>query len=114
MDMNDVRRALFRAYANEAKRHYGLEGCKSSEAYCELLYPTWWECGGDESAFLQPYGVMVYSYALGPNRQHYFTRGETDRQIESNRWESPDFFAKAVEVINQWDAQAAVRDAEDA
>ena len=103
-DIHDVRVALWRAYQKLAESG-GIDG-KSSEGYCELLYPTIWDAQSVEE-FCRPEGVMVYSYALGPNRQHYFWRGPVDRQKESNQWFAPDPFAKAVKVIEEWEAEIA-------
>ena len=105
--MEDVRRALWAAYKKQDATPDGIEG-KSSEAWCELNYPTYWECE-TEVEFLNPCGVMVYSYARGPSRQHYFNVGKEDRQVNYYTWESPDPYAKAVEVIGQW-ANAISRD----
>jgi len=98
--IEDVRRALWEAYQREAQRECGIEG-KMSEAWCEVQYPTYWDCESLDD-FLRPCGLMVYSYALGPSRRHYFRVGKRDKQTDSNAWESPDPFAKAVEVINGW------------
>jgi len=100
MDMEDVREALWYAYKKEEESEYGVEG-KSSEAWCELQYPTWWDCETLEE-FKKPCGIMIYSYALGPSRTHYINYGEEDKQINYYTWESPDIYTKAVEVINSW------------
>lgn len=107
MDMQDVRAALYIAYKRLGATSYGIEG-KSSEGWCELQYPTYWDCETGEE-FLQPCGIMIYSYALGPSRRHYINRGKIDRQIDSTTWESPDIFRKAVEVISEWDAHTVER-----
>lgn len=99
MDMNDVRVALWRAYKKRAESEGEIDG-KSSEGYCELLYPTYWECN-TEDEFKTPHGIMIYSYALGPNRKHYIYCG-IPRKADSNIWYSPDIYRKAVEVINSW------------
>ena len=99
-DINDVRRALFEAYKKKEQSEYGIEG-KSSEGWCEVLYPTFWDCETIDE-FLKPCGIMVYSYALGPSRQHYFKYAEKEKQENYYTWYAPDFFAKAVEVINRW------------
>jgi hypothetical protein len=100
MNMEDVRRALWKAYKKAEKREYGIEG-KSSEAWCELQYPTYWDAENEDD-FIEPCGIMIYSYALGTSRQHYIKRGKVDKQINYYTWQSPDIFRKAVEVINEW------------
>jgi len=100
MDIDDVRRALWAAYKKEEKSEYGIEG-KSNEAFCSVEYPNYWECETEEE-FLMPDALMVYSYALGPSRTHYFKYGKKDKEINYYTWESPDIYAKAVEVINSW------------
>ena len=98
-DITDVRRALWAAYQHAADIGE-IEG-KSSEAWCEVRYPTFWDADSEEQ-FLQPSELMVYSYALGPSRQHYFQRSSVDKRVDSNTWKSPDIYAKAVEVIGEW------------
>lgn len=100
--MEDVRRELWKAY-KQAQSEGWLEG-KSSEAWCELEYPTFWDCETEED-FLQPCGIMIYSYALGPSRTHYINRGPKDKKVNYYTWESPDIFAKAIEVIQSWVAK---------
>ena len=100
-NMADVRRALWRAYEKAASTEYGIDG-KASDGWVELRYPTYWECE-TEDEFLQPCGIMIYSYALGPSRRHYINRGDEDRRVDHNTWESPDIFEKAVEIIESWE-----------
>lgn len=97
--MDDVRRALWDAY--EAARKAPDFMGKMAEGSCELIYPNIWECESVDE-FLEPKGIMVYSYSLGPSRQHYFLRSDEDRQDKYYSWHSRDMYAKAVEVINQW------------
>lgn len=99
-DMSDVRRAVWEAYKREERTEEGIMG-KSAEGACELLYPTYWECETLDE-FLTPSGIMIYSYAIGPSRGHHIWRGEKDQQIDSRTWESPDIYAKAVEVVRGW------------
>lgn len=100
MDIKDVRKALWEAYRLADEVEGGVEG-KSSEAYCEIMYPTYWECDTLEE-FMQPTGLMVYSYALGPSRRHYFYYSQKEYQENYYTWYAPDPFKKAVEVINSW------------
>ena len=100
MDMSDVRLALWNAYKLKEQSEYGIEG-KSSEAYCELIYPSYWECSTLDE-FLIPKGIMIYSYALGPSRSHYINYGASERDVNYYTWESPDIYEKAVKVINSW------------
>ena len=53
---------------------------------------------------------MIYSYALGPSRTHYFNRGDVERQVNYYTWEAPDFFAKAVEVVAAWADEIGTKD----
>ena len=100
MNMTDVRKALWNAYKAEEETEHGIEG-KSSEAYCELRYPTYWECDTIED-FNKPFGIMIYSYALGPSRKHYINYGTEDKEVNYYTWESPDIYTKAVQIINSW------------
>jgi hypothetical protein len=98
--MNDVRFALWAAYKKLEVTKHGIEG-KGSEGWCELKFPTFWDCQ-DADDFLEPISLMIYSYALGPSRSHFFKRGKVDRKVNYYTWEAPDIYAKAVEVINGW------------
>jgi len=100
--IEDVRRALWAAY--ETLYTVSGEICgKSDEAVCHVIYPSWWEWEGEKGLnFFEPIGLMVYSYALGPSREHYFWRGVGDYQSNYYTWHSPDPFQKAVEVIGEW------------
>ncbi len=103
MDMIDVRRALWGAYKKAQKTEYGIEG-KSSEAWCELQYPPFWDAD-DEETFIRPHRIMIFSYALGSSRRHYIEYGPEDKQVDYYIWQSPDIFKKAVEVIESWAAE---------
>lgn len=98
--IDDVRHALWNAYKKLAASEHGIEG-KSSEGWCELLFPTYWSCETADE-FCEPCGIIVFSYALGTSRRHYFNAGKVEKQIDHCTWESPDFLAKAVKVINGW------------
>lgn len=98
--IEDVRRALWKAYKKQQESEYGIEG-KLSEAYCELQFPTFWNCETEEE-FLKPRGIMIYSYALGPSRSHYVNYGPEDKEVNYYTWESPDIYKKAIEVIESW------------
>jgi hypothetical protein len=100
--MKDVRQALWNAYKKLEATSEGVCG-KSSEGWCELQYPTYWNCETSEE-FSQASGLIVYSYALGTSRTHYFNRGLVDRQVNYYTWEATDFYAKAVEIVNAWAA----------
>ena len=98
--MKDVRNTLWKAYKQLESSTNGIEG-RLSEGWCELKYPTYLNCETPDE-FCEPYGLIVYSYALGTSRMHLFNRGAIDRQVNYYTWEAPDFYAKAVEVINEW------------
>lgn len=108
MGIQEVREALWKAYKEAEKSEDGIEG-KTSEAYCELMFPTYWDCSSLEE-FCQPIGIMVYSYALGPSRRHFFFRGEEETHPNYYTWYSPDIFKKAVEVIESWERDIEERD----
>lgn len=97
--IEDVRRCLWKAYSKITKdpNYYG----KSSEAYVEVQYPNFWAVDNEED-FLKPEGLMIYSYALGPSRTHYFNFGKKESHPNYYTWVSSDPYAKAVEVIEGW------------
>lgn len=99
MDITDVRKALKKAY-DKAVQDPNYCG-KMSEAYTEVCYPSYWQSELRED-FDKPYQLMVYSYALGPSRNHYFIQSDKDRQVNYYTWHCTDMYATAVEVINGW------------
>lgn len=100
--MEDVRRALFKAYMDEQRREGTVEG-KRCEGWCSVEYPTVWDF--DEAKFLTPNALKIYSYTLGPSREHTIRLGAVDREVNYHTWESPDIFRKGVEVIESWAAE---------
>ena len=99
-DINEVRKALWLAYKKLEATEEGIEG-KSVDGCCELLYPNIWDCKSIEQ-FSTPSCIMVYSYALGPSRQHYFYQGNKESNPNYYTWISKNMYKKAVEIINQW------------
>ena len=100
-NIKDVRKALWDAYKlyfESVEDSY----CKPQEAYCDVFYPNYFECEDDFDKFCEPNGIMIYSYCLGPSRSHYIFKGKEDKQIDYDRWESPNIYKKAVEIINRW------------
>ncbi|NBQ17544.1 hypothetical protein EBU24_04455 [bacterium] len=97
-NIENVREVLWNAYELAMKNEY-FEG-KSSEGYVELLYPSIWTCNSLEE-FKQPYGIMIYSYSLGPHRSHYIYKG-TGKDNTSTWYTSGCIYEKAIEVIQSW------------
>lgn len=96
----DVRKALWDLY-EKARAHPEFCG-KTCEGFCEVRYPSIWDAD-DAAAFQRPCEIMIYSYALGPNRQHYVRQGKRDRRVSSNEWEATDICLTALEVIAGWE-----------
>jgi hypothetical protein len=73
MDKNDFDKLIqIRQLLKEAYDHYFefSDGfCKSSEGHISLDFGNYWE---DKNCELKITGVQIYSYVLGPSRQHYF------------------------------------------
>lgn len=108
MNIADVRKALWDAY-EKCSKHPNF--CpKPSEAWVEVCYPAYFSCDTHEE-FGRPIRLMVYSYALGPSRQHHFILAKKESRPDSATWETRDIFAKAVEVINGWAAEFGNEDA---
>ena len=97
--IEDVREALWSAYtiASSHPDYYG----KRSEGAVEIFYRPFHDCVSKESFFV-PSGIMVYSYALGPSRSHYFMFGDKEDHPNYYTWVSIDPYTKAVETINEW------------
>lgn len=99
MDITDVRKALWNAY-KKAMATGQMDG-KSSEAYVKLIFPAIYDCE-DENEFLEASALTIYSYALGPSREHYFYKAVIEKQENYYTWHTKDIYAKAVEVIEGW------------
>lgn len=75
----------------EAYRHYmqhGDGGWKSSEGAISLHFPEFfWEEGwyGEEDTLPKRPGISIYSYILGPNRNHTFDT-TTEALTEVRNW----------------------------
>lgn len=100
MDINDVRVSLYNAYRKLADQPGGIEG-KMSEGHVNLKYPTYWD-SENVADFCEPYGIEIYSYALGPSRSHYILKEEKESHPNYYTWCGPDIFGLAVKVINSW------------
>lgn len=62
------------------------DGHKSSEGAVEILFGNFWDRGGwDHPGASGIVGVSIYSYALGPNRTHYFD-SIADGLAEMRKW----------------------------
>jgi hypothetical protein len=92
-----IRRLLDEAYKDYFARSDGY--CKSSEGYIEVYYPTWFEVEAGRDP-MKANGLMVWSYALGPSRQHHFWEGKGRGDYSTHY--SADPFAKAVQVVTKW------------
>lgn len=97
--IEDVRTALLEAYQRLEELDGYVEG-KFAEMRVGVEYPTWWDVvdGADP---MEPDGLTIYSYALGPSRMHYFNRGPREEKPNYYTWYSPDPFATAVRVIRE-------------
>ena len=95
----EIRRLLADGYH---KARY-LDTChKSSDGYCEVYYPTAYSdeegCGGTVAK-----GLMIYSYVLGPSRQHYFHHGSGRSNYCT--FYSADPFKTALGEVRKWIAE---------
>ena len=70
-DLAEILRLHDVALRDYLERHN--DGHKSSEGCVELLFRNFWDRDGWENpGATGGVGVSIYSYALGPNRTHYF------------------------------------------
>lgn len=97
-----VREKLWQAY-EKCRKYNDFEG-KSSEGYMQVSYPAIWDCDTLEE-FRKPDKIMIYSYALGPSRQHYIFAGDKEKEVDYNEWISQDIFKKAWEIIDEWEKE---------
>lgn len=100
--INDVRLALWDAYRRLEAR--GFDAVKDADGLCEVEYPNFWSCDTPEQ-FAEPRCLMIYAYALGPNRRHYIFKGKRKRRLREGEWEAPDIFGYALELIAEWLAE---------
>lgn len=74
MDVKDKNKLLqIRKLLKEAYDHYFKYSdghCKSAEASISIEFGNYWT---DEKCELPITGVSIYSYVLGPSRDHYFS-----------------------------------------
>ena len=96
----EIRRLLAEGYRIHAERDDGVH--KSCDGLCEVGYPTAYSddegCGGTEAISL-----MIYSYVLGPSRQHHFYKGRGRGDYAT--FYSDDPFATALREVRRWLAE---------
>lgn len=71
---------------------------KMGDGGCTVKYPEFWKeegCGGIEAE-----GLEIYSYVLGPSRNHYFYKG--DGKGDYATFYSSDPFQTALEEVQKW------------
>lgn len=71
-DVREIQRLLAEAYRHYFENSDGY--CKSSEGAVSISIPPffWDDEELDRNGYKRRPGVTVYSYVLGPSRQHYF------------------------------------------
>lgn len=102
-----IRKLLAYGYERNWRFDDGMH--KSSDGYCAVFYPKAWEdegCGG-----IEPSGLEIYSYALGPSRMHYFHKGSG--RGDYAEFYSADPFQTALEEVSKWIKEQDERLAED-
>lgn len=92
-DCSEILRLHDEAFRDYLERHdYGH---KSHEGAIQLLFGNFWDRDGwDNPGDPGTVGVSIYSYALGPSRQHYFDTISDGlaamRQWHKGQMEAPD------------------------
>lgn len=106
MNNKDQEKLLqIRKLLKEAYDHYfdNSDGhCKSAEGTISIEFGNYWT---DKNCELKITGVSIYSYVLGPNRDHYFD--SIDEALESViQWHkdemSHDYHKDALEEAAYW------------
>jgi hypothetical protein len=99
-----------RTLMNEAYDHYFKfsDGyCKSAEGAIEVYYPNYFDVrAGDNPE--EATGLMVYSYVLGPSRQHHWFKGKGKGDY-ATKW-TADPFATALKDVQKWHQDEMKRD----
>lgn len=93
----EIRRLLAEGYRIHETLDDGIH--KTADGLCEVSYPTAYSddegCGGVEAK-----GLMIYSYVLGPSREHYFHKGRG--RGDYNTFYSQDPFETALAEVRRW------------
>jgi hypothetical protein len=96
-DINSVRKALSDLYEFYYANGGDRSG-KSSEGVITVSYPG----HNDECPANTPYSISIYSYELGPSRNHLVVYDEREDTRDSTNWKGPDVFVLAERMIDSW------------
>ena len=102
-EIKELRRVIWRAYA-KARDVWGRIDGKSGEGVVTVTFPAIWDCQTEEQ-FVEaaPASIMVYSYALGPSRGHYFFKSDRDYKAKfAPEYYAKDPVARATKVVEGW------------
>lgn len=94
----EIRKLLKEAYDYYFEHSDGLS--KWSEGAVEINYPNYF----DEKKGLDPLestGIMIYSYVLGPSREHYFNSFEK-ALVEVKKWHKSMIETSPKELESSW------------
>lgn len=98
--LREIRQVLYEAYELECT--YGEGYGKFGEMLCEVEYPTYWNVEHGKYDMMEPVSIMIYSYMLGPSRQHYFILDDIETHPHANTWRTTDIFATALRAVKEW------------
>jgi len=98
--LEDVRKALWDLYEYWDVNLYEKPS-KPSDGCLIVYYPAYLVTPSPEE-FCVPWKFTVMSYACGPAIGHTFEWGDTEQQLDSTHWLSPDPCATAIRQIKLW------------
>jgi hypothetical protein len=102
--LKEIRRLMYEAMDDYLRRHN--DGHKSSECSISVSYPNHFEFPSD---LMESDGLEIYSYALGPYRQHTFAKG-SPRRNSAGVYYSDDPFATALFTVRKWHERQLARE----
>jgi len=104
--LTEIRAVLRDAYAEYLA---GGDPCtKSSDGHIQVKYPPFWHDGWQEP---EAYSIEIYSYALGPSRNHTWTKGKGKGSYADKYGDDP--FAMALADVREWQREMRADLAED-
>lgn len=93
--LNEIRSVLRESYTEYLA--CGDPCTKSSDGQIRVKYPPFWHDGWQEP---EAYSIEIYSYALGPSRNHTWTKGEGKDTYYDKYGDDP--FSMALADVKEW------------
>lgn len=111
--IDDVRRALHAAYG---EAHLNPDATwKRGDGAVTVHYPAYLDDFQPPplEEFMMPEYIIIWSYLLGPHRQHHVYYAPQVNKTKDDQWYGPDVFTLALEMIEGWVQQMRAERADD-